>query len=105
MMMKKSKVIVWGLGVTGLASVEFALRQGYEVLAIDQRLPLADAALEQLKRLKLEFGNVSWDEQSRLGDLATIQETSLILLSPGIPREHLLLRPYWQKKYSYHQRN
>jgi UDP-N-acetylmuramoylalanine--D-glutamate ligase len=86
-----------GLGVTGLASVEFALRQGYEVLAIDQRLPLADAALEQLKRLKLEFGNVSWDEQSRLGDLATIQETSLILLSPGIPREHLLLRPYWQK--------
>lgn len=94
--MKKSKVIVWGLGVTGLASVEFALRQGHEVLALDKQLPFDEKTLAFLTQLKRQFENLEWSDQQALTNPALVQETSFILLSPGIPREHELLSVFHQ---------
>jgi UDP-N-acetylmuramoylalanine--D-glutamate ligase len=95
--MTNAKIIVWGLGVTGLASIEFALKQGHKILAIDQRLPLVASTLSRLNELKSQYGNLSWDEQSALSRPEVINDTQAILLSPGIPREHEFLKAYHQK--------
>jgi UDP-N-acetylmuramoylalanine--D-glutamate ligase len=78
--LKGKKVVVVGLGRSGLALVEFLCRRGARVIATDKKsdAELGDSALTSLRALgvQLELGQHS---------SATLLGSDLILLSPGVP--------------------
>lgn len=86
--MRGQTILVWGMGRSGLASVEYALSLGADVLAVDRQRPVEfDTVIFQSERL-------SFCPQDQL----TGQEKAdLIILSPGISREISELQPFLKR--------
>ncbi|TDF39348.1 UDP-N-acetylmuramoyl-L-alanine--D-glutamate ligase [Alteromonadaceae bacterium M269] len=67
------RVVVVGLGLTGLSCVKYLLKQGSQVVAIDQRAkPQADLP----QGVDYQFGDLK---------VETLLNADLIVLSPGVP--------------------
>lgn len=86
--------MVWGLGVSGLSAVEYCLKAGGRVWAVNQGPVESWASREQLERWKKQFGEqlqLCSQEHFPQAEISAIQE---IILSPGLARESAFLRPW-----------
>lgn len=86
--MKKNHVLIWGLAKSGLSAVKLALKKGYQVSAVDQKIE----AYEQLAGLIAK-------EDFYLQDDPRLQTLSVdnVVLSPGVPRELSFLNQFVEK--------
>lgn len=83
--MRGQIILVWGMGRSGLSSVEYALNRGDEVIAVDRQRPVEfDTVVFQSERLSF----IAQD------DVLGTEKVDLIILSPGIPRELPQLKPF-----------
>jgi UDP-N-acetylmuramoylalanine--D-glutamate ligase len=73
----KKNALVIGLGISGKAAVEYLLFLGYEVSGVDR------------KKQDLEGLEVAVFQE---GELTSLKDYSLIILSPGIPSSHPLVQ-------------
>ncbi|MDK9717076.1 MAG: UDP-N-acetylmuramoyl-L-alanine--D-glutamate ligase [Trichlorobacter sp.] len=86
MELKHTKITVMGLAKTGVASARFLAQQGARVTATDMRDETALAGvLAELAGLDIRFVLGRHDE-------ADFTATDLVVVSPGVPQEHPLLR-------------
>lgn len=86
MNLQNQKIVVIGLGKTGIATARFLLRKGARVIATDEKPRWAlKNALEELETTQshFEFGNYSPE---------IIPGADLIIPSPGVPPSNVLLR-------------
>lgn len=79
MRLNRKKVLVVGLGKTGLALAKFLIAKGARV-TISDRQP-ASALVGQIRRLK----DIDFELESGGHGLKTFLEADLIVLSPGVP--------------------
>jgi UDP-N-acetylmuramoylalanine--D-glutamate ligase len=80
---RDAKVVVVGLGKSGLASVALLTAKGAEVVACDAKsLDQLPGAAATLARLNVPFERQSWE---------TIQNADRIVISPGVPADLDLL--------------
>ncbi len=80
------RVLVLGLGISGLAASELLLRDGYDVTAVDRNskdLELSPAALRLV-----ELGMKIRDE----GDVEDFSQYDKLIVSPGVSPDHPLYR-------------
>lgn len=83
--MRGQIILVWGMGRSGLSSVEYALNRGDQVIAVDRIRPVEfDTVVFQSERLSF----IAQD------DLLGTENVDLIILSPGIPRQLPQLKPF-----------
>jgi len=75
------KVLIIGLGVSGRSAARFLLAQGRKIVAIDQK----SSELEKEPEIQLlkKSGLILLEERELLWN-----EYDLVILSPGIPRDH-----------------
>jgi UDP-N-acetylmuramoylalanine--D-glutamate ligase len=86
MELKHTKITVMGLAKTGVASAHFLAQQGAQVTATDMRDETALATvLTELAGLDIRFVLGHHDQ-------ADFTATDLVVVSPGVPQEHPLLR-------------
>ncbi len=87
---KTQKVLVLGMGVTGLKALMYVLEKGAKALAVNQGKFSEWAQFKEIQELqKLYPETLSISSQE---DLVTDQPLDLILLSPGIARESECLK-------------
>ena len=86
MELKHTKITVMGLAKTGVASARFLAQQGAQVTATDMRDETALATvLTELAGLDIRFVLGHHDQ-------ADFTTTDLVVVSPGVPQDHPLLR-------------
>ncbi|MGA7871275.1 MAG: UDP-N-acetylmuramoyl-L-alanine--D-glutamate ligase, partial [Candidatus Binatus sp.] len=74
------RVMVVGLGVSGIAAARFLASRGARLLMTDRRV--------DLERSKLPAGAVKLGAE----DASWVDDVELVVTSPGVPRESILLR-------------
>lgn len=82
----KEKVLVIGLGKSGMAAINFLLEKGYSVIANDlkEESALQDAVKQyQEKDVHFVLGR---------HDVRLFDEVSKVILSPGVPSEHPVIK-------------
>ena len=86
MELSNKRVMVVGLGVSGLAAARFLASRGAKLVMTDRR---ADVARDKLPAgaLKLGAEDASW-----------LDGVDLVVTSPGVPRDSLLLRTAIEKR-------
>jgi len=92
--LKNKKVIVFGMGVSGVSSLKLAHALGAEVYAVNGGEISKWANLEVLKYAPIE--NCFHEGDQKLKEL--LSEVDYFILSPGIPREHSLCQDYLNYK-------
>lgn len=78
------KMTIMGLGVSGISAFLYLKKRGIEVNVIDSK--------EKKLWPKEILNSCSEDHMFRESELEALPETDLVVLSPGIPREHRLLK-------------
>lgn len=93
--LKDKRIAVFGLGVSGLSAIRFLHALGAQSIAINsgpkESWAKAPGVLDYLKS-----ADCYAEDDSRLPEL--LSQVDLIILSPGIPRDHLILRSALEKK-------
>lgn len=90
--LKTQKILVLGMGVTGLQALKYVLEKGAQAIAVNQGSPSTWGQykeIQELQKLYPESLSVSAQEE-----LVTDQPLDLILLSPGIARESECLKTW-----------
>ena len=82
--LKGQRVLVVGMGLSGLAAAEFLFNHGAYVCGIDQNAHLLD---NDLKIKELKSKGVQFLVEGALKDISPYQ---LIVVSPGIPKNHFI---------------
>lgn len=92
------KIVIFGLGVSGMGALRFLESTGAQLFAINQGAPSSWTGYIEVKKL---CGEDSCFSQDNPKCLKLIEAADLIILSPGIPRTHELLRavsaPIWNE--------
>lgn len=85
MNLKKQRILVIGLGETGMASIRFMAGQGAQVVATDEK-PLRElkGPMEELARMRMHVEFVRYDGEALSG-------VDMIIPSPGVPPSNFLL--------------
>lgn len=90
--MRGQTLLVWGMGRSGLSSVEYALSLGAQVIAVDKTRPAQfDTVVFQSERLQFV------EQSELLTQQKLCEKVDLIILSPGIARELPELAPFHQR--------
>lgn len=90
-MNEKSKVLVLGAGISGRAAAAFLLSRGHSVIAVDQKA-------NELRE-KSELQHLFDEGLEIVSDYSfTADEISQVILSPGVPPTHPLVRSAKEKK-------
>jgi UDP-N-acetylmuramoylalanine--D-glutamate ligase len=86
------RILVIGLGKTGIATVKFLLRRGSEVTVTDDK-PASELreTLEQLRKEGMHFRLAS-------SDPSVLSQVDLVVPSPGVPPAHALLKEAVNRK-------
>ncbi len=87
------KIAVFGLGVTGMACVEYFLTQAVDLYVVNRGAPASWSEYSSLAS-KISPENLLDESQAQ----TKLKAMDLILLSPGIPREHPILQGITDKK-------
>lgn len=87
------KIAVFGLGVTGMACVEYFLTQNINLFVVNRGEPTTWPEYSTLAS-KLSANHMFEENSAK----STLNEMDLIILSPGIPREHNILQGIDQEK-------
>ncbi len=93
MEIKGKKVAIFGLGISGKSALRYAFQQGAKLTVVNQGQ--VEKWPQDLKSLYSQIDCLSQEEEQVAQCLAG---QDLILLSPGIPREHHLLREALQNQ-------
>ena len=92
---KDKKIAVVGIAKSGMALINFLVKRGAEITALDKKEKLSDEIIMELESLKINF---------RLGDkyLEELERYEMIYTSPGIPVDlpELVLAKKWGQKIS-----
>lgn len=92
--LKNKKIAVFGMGVSGLSALRFIDALHGDSIAINSgevsKWAKSPGVLDFVKR-----NDCFSEDDSRLGDVLNTIE--LVILSPGIPRDHILLKPLLEK--------
>ena len=85
MTLKNRRVVVLGLGITGLSAARWAVRQGAHVAVADTRTepPRAAQLRAELPQVRLTTGPITD---------ATLAEAQMIVISPGLAKEQPAIR-------------
>lgn len=75
-------VLVYGVGVAGIATIKFLLRRNIDVIAVDDRIN--DARQKELRNLGIDV--VTTPTEGKLRDLIT--SSLYVAPAPGIPEDH-----------------
>lgn len=89
MALENKRVVVVGLGRSGVAAARFLVRRGATVTVTDRQPPAQlAAAVKALEGL---------DVRLKLGghDAADFEQADLVVLSPGVPHTQPILEPAW----------
>ena len=92
--LKNKKIAVFGLGVSGLSAIRFLSALEAECKAINSG-PVSTWAQNSGVLDYIDTGSCFSEDDPLLSDI--LKKIELIILSPGISREHSLLRPLIQK--------
>jgi len=86
------RILVIGLGKTGIASARFLAGKGANVAVTDEK------PLTELKGAVREFGDLYADLEFRKYDPESLSRVDLIIPSPGVPPSNILLTEAVDKK-------
>ena len=92
MNLKGQRILVIGLGKTGIASVRFLMGQGARVIATDAK-PQAE-----LKDAVREFGSLSADLEFCEYNTDILSRVDMIVPSPGVPPANIMLAEALKRK-------
>lgn len=96
--LKDKKIAIFGLGVSGMGALRFLADKGTVLSAVNQGNPTSWREYEEVKNT---YGSVHCFAQDHEGVKELFESSDLIVLSPGIPREHELLKnvtaPIWSE--------
>lgn len=93
--LKDKRVAVFGLGVSGVSAIRFLSVLGSKTIAINSGSPNSWAKSPGVLDY-LSLGDCYAENDLHLGKL--LQEVDLVILSPGIPRTHDLLKALTDKE-------
>ena len=98
MELKGKKVLVFGLGVSGMGALRFLATKDVILSAVNQGNPQSWKEHDEVMKL---CGDVHSFSQDHPGAKGIANEADLIILSPGIPRDHEILKdtkaPIWSE--------
>jgi UDP-N-acetylmuramoylalanine--D-glutamate ligase len=83
--LKGKKIVVIGMGKTGIASARFLGKQGAKVVVTDEK-PFDQWGVE-FKKIAKE----KWLEVGDYNDISVLEDTKMVVTSPGIPPDNKLL--------------
>lgn len=86
-MMRGKKVLVAGLGKSGISALRFFSERGAQVEAFDGKLPYQEALRDEFPAVNFHF------EQNPTGE----EEADLVLMSPGIPLDLPFVRSFLRR--------
>lgn len=87
------KVSVFGLGKSGLSAIKAAQKLKYDVFAVNQGKPETWASYEEVKELLAKKYLIEQEKASEV-----FASSDLIIISPGIPNTHEVLKEAVAKK-------
>jgi len=91
-------IVIFGLGVSGMGALRFLADKGAVLSAVNQGNP---TSWKEHEEVKSSYASVHCFAQDHEGVGELFQAADLIVLSPGIPREHELLKgvkaPIWSE--------
>jgi len=92
MELSRKRILVIGLGKTGIASARFLAGKGASVVVTDEK------PLTELKGAIRELGNAYANLEFRKYDFESLSRVDLIIPSPGVPPSNILLTEAVNKK-------
>jgi UDP-N-acetylmuramoylalanine--D-glutamate ligase len=93
--LKNKKVLVFGMGVSGLSALRFLALLGAELRAVNSHHP--DTWAKSPGVLDYISKDQCFSEEEAQSK-NVFMKVDLVILSPGIPRDHFLLRPIHEKQ-------
>lgn len=98
MELKGKNIAIFGLGVSGMGALRFLADKGCTLSLVNQGNPNSWREYQEIQKINQEVHCFAQDHE---GVKNVFEKSDLIVLSPGIPREHALLEnvtcPIWSE--------